>query len=46
MIVNQKLSRFEETKEDLTIEKTQINKSISDLRVSLSKPRLSIMVLG
>ena len=38
MIVNQKLSRFEETKKDLTIEKSQVNKSISDLRVSLSNP--------
>jgi|TARA_R110001592_G_scaffold41594_5_gene135741 hypothetical protein len=38
VIVNQKLSRFEETKKDLTIEKSQVNKSISDLRVSLSNP--------
>ena len=37
-ILNQKQVRFEETKKDLTIEKTQINKSISDLRVSLSNP--------
>ena len=37
-ILNQKQIRFQETKEDLTIEKTQINKSISDLRVSLSNP--------
>tara|TARA_R110001583_G_scaffold61265_2_gene181294 strand:+ start:2714 stop:3922 length:1209 start_codon:yes stop_codon:yes gene_type:complete len=37
-ILNQKQVRFEETKEDLTIEKTQINKSISDLRISLSSP--------
>tara|TARA_R100000908_G_C3755264_1_gene149686 strand:+ start:1236 stop:2504 length:1269 start_codon:yes stop_codon:yes gene_type:complete len=37
-IVNQKQIRFEEQKEDLTIEKTQLNKSISDLRVSLSNP--------
>ena len=37
-ILNQKQVRFEETKEDLTIEKTQINKSISDLRISLSNP--------
>ena len=35
VIVNQKLSRFEETKKDLTIEKSQVNKSISDLRVSI-----------
>lgn len=38
MIINQKQVRFEETKEDLTIEKVQINKSISDLRISLSSP--------
>ena len=38
LILNQKQVRFEETKADLTIEKTQINKSISDLRVSLSSP--------
>ena len=37
-ILNQKQVRFEETKEDLTLEKTQINKSISDLRISLSNP--------
>ena len=37
-ILNQKQIRFGETKEDLTIEKTQINKSISDLRISLSNP--------
>jgi len=39
MILNQKQVRFEETKEDLNIEKTQINKSISDLRISLSNPQ-------
>jgi len=38
LILNQKQIRFQETKEDLTIEKTQINKSISDLRISLSNP--------
>jgi hypothetical protein len=38
-ILNQKQVRFEETKEDLTIEKTQLNQSISDLRVSLSNPQ-------
>jgi len=38
IIINQKQVRFEETKEDLTIEKVQINKSISDLRISLSSP--------
>ena len=37
-IVNQKQIRFEEQKKDLTIEKTQLNQSISDLRVSLSNP--------
>ena len=37
-ILNQKQIRFEETKEDLTLEKTQLNKSISELRVSLSNP--------
>jgi len=37
-ILNQKQIRFEEQKEDLTIEKTQLNKSISDLRISLSNP--------
>ena len=39
LILEQKQVRFEETKEDLTLEKTQINKSISDLRVSLSNPQ-------
>ena len=38
LILEQKQIRFEETKEDLTLEKTQINQSISDLRVSLSNP--------
>jgi len=38
LILEQKQVRFEETKEDLTLEKNQINKSISDLRVSLSNP--------
>jgi len=38
LILEQKQVRFEETKEDLNIEKTQLNKSISDLRVSLSNP--------
>ena len=37
-IINQKQIRFEEQKTDLTIEKTQLNKSISELRVSLSNP--------
>ena len=39
LILEQKQVRFEETKEDLTIEKNQINKSISDLRISLSNPQ-------
>jgi len=38
-ILEQKQIRFEESKEDLTLEKTQINKSISDLRISLSNPQ-------
>ena len=38
-ILEQKQVRFQETKEDLTIEKGQINKSISDLRISLSNPQ-------
>jgi len=38
LILEQKQIRFEETKEDIAIEKTQINKSISDLRISLSTP--------
>ena len=37
-ILNQKQVRFEEQKVDLTLEKTQVNKSISDLRISLSNP--------
>jgi len=39
LILEQKQVRFQETKEDLTLEKTQINKSISDLRISLSNPQ-------
>jgi len=38
IIINQKQVRFEEQKEDLVIEKTQINKSISDLRIALANP--------
>ena len=38
VILNQKNIRFQETKDDLNIEKTQLNKSISELRVSLSNP--------
>ena len=37
-ILNQKQVRFQETKDDLTLEKTQINQSIADLRISLSSP--------
>jgi len=37
-ILNQKQIRFQEKKEDLAIEKTQLNKSIADLRISLSNP--------
>ena len=38
LILEQKQVRFQESKDDLTLEKTQINQSISDLRVSLSNP--------
>ena len=38
VILQHKQERFNETKEDLTLEKTQLNKSISDLRISLSNP--------
>jgi len=38
VILEQKQVRFEETKEDLKIEKAGLTKSISDLRVSLSSP--------
>jgi hypothetical protein len=38
MILNQKQIRFEETKEDLNIEKQGLTKSISDLRIALSNP--------
>ena len=37
-ILEQKQVRFEETKEDLKIEKAGLTKSISDLRISLSNP--------
>ena len=37
-IINQKQVRFQEQKTDLQIEKGQLNKSISDLRISLSNP--------
>ena len=38
VILEHKQTRFTETKDDLTIEKTQLNKSIADLRISLSNP--------
>jgi len=38
LVLQQKQIRFEETKDDLKIEKAQLTKSISDLRVSLSNP--------
>jgi len=38
VVLETKQDRFEEQKNDLTIEKTQLNKSISDLRISLSNP--------
>ncbi len=38
VILEHKQTRFSETKEDLVLEKTQLNKSISDLRISLSNP--------
>ena len=37
-ILEQKQIRFEETKEDLKLEKAGLTKSISDLRISLSNP--------
>ena len=37
-VLELKQERFEENKADLTLEKTQLNKSISDLRISLSNP--------
>ena len=37
-VLEQKQIRFEENKTDLTLEKTQLNKTISDLRTSLSNP--------
>ncbi len=38
MVLETKQSRFEEQKTDLTLEKTQLNTTISDLRTSLSNP--------
>ena len=37
-IIELKQDRFQETKDDLTIEKAQLTKSISDLRIALSNP--------
>jgi hypothetical protein len=37
-ILNQKNIRFQETKEDIALEKAQLVKSISDLRIALSNP--------
>jgi len=38
LVLEQKQIRFEENKTDLTLEKTQLNTTISDLRTSLSNP--------
>jgi hypothetical protein len=38
MVLEQKQVRFQETKQDLTAEKIQLNTSISDLRVAISNP--------
>jgi len=38
IVLQTKQDRFSDQKEDLTIEKTQLNKSIADLRISLSSP--------
>jgi hypothetical protein len=38
VVLQTKQNRFEENKEDLSIEKNQINTTISDLRTSLSNP--------
>ena len=38
VVLQTKQNRFEEQKTDLTLEKTQLNKTISDLRTSLSNP--------
>jgi len=37
-ILNQKNVRFQETKQDIVLEKAQLVKSISDLRIALSNP--------
>ena len=38
VVLETKQNRFEDTKNDLNIEKVQLNKTISDLRTSLSNP--------
>tara|TARA_R110000796_G_scaffold82592_1_gene181021 strand:- start:58637 stop:59857 length:1221 start_codon:yes stop_codon:yes gene_type:complete len=38
LVLEQKQIRFEEVKTDLKLEKSQLNKSISDLRIALSNP--------
>ncbi len=38
LVLQTKQNRFEENKTDLTLEKTQLNTTISDLRTSLSNP--------
>tara|TARA_Y100000592_G_scaffold27710_1_gene44146 strand:+ start:2624 stop:3994 length:1371 start_codon:yes stop_codon:yes gene_type:complete len=38
IVLETKQNRFEENKNDLTLEKTQLNTTISDLRTSLSNP--------
>jgi hypothetical protein len=38
LVLQTKQTRFEENKTDLTLEKTQLNTTISDLRTSLSNP--------
>jgi hypothetical protein len=38
VVLQTKQNRFEEQKTDLNVEKTQLNKTISDLRISLSNP--------
>ena len=38
LVLQTKQERFEENKTDLTLEKTQLNATISDLRTSLSNP--------
>ena len=45
-VVELKQTRFEEQKTDLTLEKTQLNQSITDLRTSLSNPHKYNMWIG